>query len=151
MKNDINILRITRTNILNLISSLSVEQLNRIPEGFNNNIIWNVAHNVVTQQLLVYRLSGVDIRIDENLIDKYRKGSKPSNEVSTEEIELVKGLLLDTVDWMEEDYENGLFQSYKEYTTSYNITLSSTEDAIRFNNTHEGLHLGYAMALKKLV
>lgn len=151
MEQHFKILRITRNNILNLMEGLSVEQLNKVPEGLNNNIIWNVAHNIVTQQLLIYRLSGVDIRVSAEMIEQYRKGSKPSTNVSQSEIESIKDLLIKSVDWLEEDYKGNIFSDYKEYTTSYNITLSSTEEAIMFNNTHEGLHLGYAMALKKLL
>ncbi len=33
--------------------------------------------------------------------------------------------------------------------TSAGIRLESVEDAIAFNNFHEGIHLGYVMALKK--
>ena len=35
-------------------------------------------------------------------------------------------------------------------TTSYNVILKTVEDAIVFNNIHEGLHLGYMMALNRL-
>jgi hypothetical protein len=35
----------------------TLEQLNKIPEGYNNNLIWNIAHVVVVQQMLVYKLS----------------------------------------------------------------------------------------------
>ncbi|MFT7612776.1 MAG: hypothetical protein ACI9J3_001742, partial [Parvicellaceae bacterium] len=38
---------------------------------------------------------------------------------------------------------------FTEYTTSYNITLKTVEEAIAFSNMHEALHLGYAMAIKK--
>lgn len=151
MKSHFNILRITRNNQLELLNGLSVEQVNEIPEGFKNNIIWNIAHNIVVQQLLIYRLSGVDVRISEEMITKYKKDSQPDFNVTEDELKSIKDLLLKSVDWLEEDYDSHLFSNYKEYTTSYNITLSSTEDAIRFNNTHEGLHLGYAMALRKLV
>jgi len=39
-----------------MITPFSLEQLNKIPEGFNNNLIWNIAHCVVTQQLLCYKV-----------------------------------------------------------------------------------------------
>ena len=55
------------------------------------------------------------------------------------------------VDKLEKDYtENkSMFDSYSEYPTSYNYTLRSIEDAINFNNIHEGVHYGYALALRK--
>ena len=151
MKDHFNILRVTRDNQLELLNGLSLDQVNKIPEGFKNNIIWNIAHNIVVQQLLIYRLSGVDIRVSEVMIERYKKGSQPINSVTEDELKSIKSLLTKTVDWLEEDYDSHLFKTYKEYTTSYNITLSSTDNAIAFNNTHEGLHLGYAMALRKLV
>ena len=33
------------------LKHFSLEQLNAIPEGFNNNILWNIAHTMVTHQL----------------------------------------------------------------------------------------------------
>lgn len=43
-------LRHIRTSVLNLIESLTLKQINEIPAGFNNNIIWNLGHLVATDQ-----------------------------------------------------------------------------------------------------
>jgi len=40
--NTFNTLRQTRKNILSVIEAYDKEQLNYIPEGFNNNLIWNL-------------------------------------------------------------------------------------------------------------
>lgn len=151
MKEQIEYLRITRENVLNLIEGLSIDQLNKIPEGFKNNIIWNVGHNLITQQLLHYRLGGAQPIVSDELIDKYRKGSFPEHYVKEEEITYIKELFLPSVDQLEKDYSNKVFSDYTEYTTSYGANLKSIEDAVTFNTIHEGLHLGVIMALKKLV
>ena len=52
-------IRRNRELFLELVNSLSIEQLNKIPEGFNNNIAWNFGHIVVTTQTLCYVRSGV--------------------------------------------------------------------------------------------
>ncbi|MDN3670045.1 DinB family protein [Echinicola jeungdonensis] len=67
----------TRKNFINLISDLDIDQLNQIPEGYNNNIIWNFGHIIVTQQLLCNKFSGLPLLIDEDILDAFRKGSKP--------------------------------------------------------------------------
>lgn len=126
------------------------EQLLNIPVGFRNNIWWNIAHVVVTQQILVYKLAGLPMKISDVLVEKFKKGSVPDGTASDEEIELMTGFLFSTIEWMQEDYENGLFKDYNEYTTSVNITLSRVEDAIAFNVFHEGLHLGSILALLKV-
>lgn len=148
---EIDYLRITRHNILNLVNGLSITQLNTIPEGFKNNIIWNFGHLVVTQQLLCYKLPGTPMKISEAWVEKYRKGTQADNAVSEDEIQELKATFLEIVEELQKDYEAGIFKNYTTYPTSYNIELSSIEDAIKFNNIHEGLHFGYMMAMRKLV
>jgi hypothetical protein len=36
------------------LETIGIEHLNKIPDGFNNNIFWNIKHTAVTQQALVY-------------------------------------------------------------------------------------------------
>ena len=151
MDSQLTILRITRNNILHSINDVSNQKLNEIPEGFNNNIIWNVAHNIATQQVLIYRLSNTTPCVDDDFINTFKKGTKPKKSFSGKEIEEIKPLLISTVTKLEEDVKKNIFGNYETYTTSYNITLNSTLEAIEFNNVHEALHLGYIMALKKAV
>ena len=146
-----NILRTTRNNILKTIEGLTLDQYNTIPKGFNNNLGWQVGHIIVTQQLLCYRLAGQDCNVSEKMLAAFRKGSKPEQQYDTEDIALFKNLLIKTADRIESDYNDGIFTSYKEYATSYGFTITSIEDAIQFNNTHEAMHLGWILGMKKLM
>lgn len=139
-----------RKNLYKFLNDIPREKLLKIPEGFRNNIWWNIAHVVVTQQVLIYKLSGLPMRISDELVEKFRKGTVPDGNATEEEIEIMTGFLFSTVEWMQEDYENGLFKNFNEYTTSMHITLSNVEDAIAFNVYHEGLHLGAILALLKV-
>ncbi len=145
------ILRQTRKNQLSIIEQYDLDQLNTIPDGFNNNLIWNLGHVIVTQQLLCYKLSGNRLQIDTNLVDKYRKGSKPEAPVDEAEFKQLKDYVFSTVDQMEVDFNAGLFKSYKPYATSFGITLDSIEKAMNFNNSHEAMHLGTMIALCKVL
>jgi len=149
MDTQFNILKATRNNYLKAIDGLSLDTLNTIPKGFNNNIIWNVIHVVVTQQLLCYGLTGNRIRLSEEIITNYRKGSKPKAQVTQAEVDQTISWLTESVDWIKEDYQMGIFKEYKQYPTSYGFELNSIEDAITFNNIHEGMHLGWIGAIKK--
>jgi len=133
----------------NFIENHTLEELNKVPKGFNNNIIWNIAHTIVTQQLLVYNLSGRPMLLSEEMVAAYRKGTKTERDLSQDEVNLVKGLLFSTIEKTKEDYDNKFFQSYTEYTVSTKSTLSNVEEAIDFNNFHEGIHFGYILALRK--
>jgi len=131
------------------IENMDLEALNKVPEGFNNNIIWNIAHVIVTQQLLVYKLSGLPMIISEELVDNYRKGTKPERAMSRAEVDMIKNLLFSPIEKTKEDYDNRIFQTYHEYTVTTKNTLTNVEEAIEFNNFHEGIHLGYILALQR--
>lgn len=133
------------------LDSFSIDQLNKIPNGFNNNIFWNIAHLIATQQQLVYGLSGLPMHVSDSFVAKYKKGSKPEENAIKDEVQKVKELLFSTLKKTEEDYRKGIFKNYNPYTTSTDSTLKSVEEAIEFNNFHEGIHLGYILALKKLL
>jgi hypothetical protein len=141
----------SRNLVSKILENHSLEQLNKIPEGFNNNMIWNIAHIVVTQQLLVYKLSGLPMLFSEEMIEKYKKGTKPERDASQADIDEVKSLLFSTIKKTKVDYDNGIFKDYQEYPTSTGFILKNVEDALAFNNFHEGLHIGILMNLRKLV
>lgn len=151
MRSQFDILRTTRENALKTIDGFSIEELNRIPEGFNNNLIWHLGHMVVTQQLLVYGLSGLPKNVSDEWIAKYRKGTKPESEVSVQECEQIKSKFISTVDQMQADFEKGIFKEFKTYPTSFGYTMTSIEDAISFNCAHEAMHLGNLISMKKMV
>ncbi len=151
MQKQIEILKKSRLLILKVIENLSIEQLNKIPEGFNNNIAWNIAHLMVTQQLLCYKLSGLNCLISNEMIGKFQKGTSPNQFISMEEFSTIKELFLQLPNTFEEDFLQGIFKNYTNYTTSVDVTLSSLSDAVIFNLLHEGIHLGIILQLKKLV
>ncbi|AWK03372.1 DinB family protein [Flavobacterium crocinum] len=140
-----------REILLKILENHSLEQLNKIPQGFNNNIIWNIGHCVSSQQVLVYKLSGLPTMVSEEFIQKYKKGSKPEGDVSQAEVDEIKAFLSSTLEKTKNDFASGLFTDYHEYTTSMGFTLSNVQDALDFNNYHEGIHTGMAMTLRKLV
>ncbi len=147
----LNNIRACRKNILGILQSLSHEQINQIPKGFNNNLIWNYGHVIVTQQLLNYGLSGIPMLLDKEIITRYRKGSKPEGEVSIAEFEALQALAQSTLDQTHLDYEAGKLANFKEYPTSFGITLHSIDEAITFNALHEALHLGSCLALRRAI
>jgi hypothetical protein len=144
-------IRVSRKLTSQFLENYSLEQLNKIPEGFNNNIIWNIAHVIVTQQLLVYKLSGLPMMVSDELVDKYRKGTKPDGAISQTELDEIKSLLFETINQTEADYNAKVFKSYNELTTSLGFTLKDIEDALPFNNYHEALHVGIMMSIQKFI
>nr|WP_315190543.1 DinB family protein [uncultured Flavobacterium sp.] len=151
MNQTFDITRTSRKMIAPFLENYTLEQLNAIPDGFSNNLIWNIAHIVVTQQLLVYKLSGLPTMVSDEMIEKFRKGTKPEHIVTQAEVDEIKSLLFTTIDQTEVDFENKIFKNFDEYPTSTGFVLKSVKDAMIFNNFHEGLHLGILMSIRKFV
>jgi hypothetical protein len=85
------------------------------------------------------------------MVDAYKKGTKAERDLSQAEVEIIKELLFSPIEKTKEDYNNKFFQSYNEYTVSTKSTLRKVEEAIDFNNFHEGIHFGYILALRKSI
>lgn len=151
MSKNIAVAQVVRQLIAPVLETYSLEQLNKIPEGFSNNLIWNIAHIIVTEQILVYKLSGLQPMIPETVIEKYKKGTRPEGVVAEPEILQIKKWLNTTLIQTEKDYQAGVFKIFQEYPTSSGYVLRNVEDALAYNLFHEGIHLGVIMAIKKLV
>tara|TARA_B110000879_G_scaffold37804_1_gene52768 strand:- start:1455 stop:1913 length:459 start_codon:yes stop_codon:yes gene_type:complete len=144
--------RITRERILGSIEGLTFDQITKTPEGYNNSILWNFCHVAVTQHLLCFKLAGRDSIIPATLIEVYRKGTGSADiKTPKEDFEYFKSNYFKLIDLTEEEYKAGKLNEFNEYPTSYGVVLKNIEEAICFNNIHEGLHLGYLMAQKKLI
>jgi hypothetical protein len=141
----------SRNIMLNFLENNTLEQLNKIPEGFANNLIWNIAHIVVVQQMLVYKLSGLNMMVSDGMVDKYKRGTRPDGPVTQPEVDEIKGLLFSTLEQAKEDFANDIFDEYMEFTTMTGFKISNAKSAMEFNNYHEGLHTGVMMQIRKFL
>ncbi|RBQ02850.1 DinB family protein [Pedobacter miscanthi] len=141
----------TRAFIIELVKDLNTEQLNKIPKGFNNNIIWNIAHLTAAQQNLCYVRSGLPVTVESEYFTPFLSGTKPGHFIGKEEINSIFDILLSSIDRLASDYTSGIFKQFDPWDKRYGMKLNSIEDAINFVPFHEGMHIGYIMALKKLV
>ncbi len=140
-----------RKYLLNLIADLDPDQLNKTPNGFSNNIIWNLAHLTATQQRICYLRSGLKPVVQDRYITPFIPGTKPEGFIDSTEIETIKSLFISTIDELESDYKKSFFTPYEEVTVRYGVTLTNVDDAINFLLYHEGYHASIITVLKKFV
>ncbi|MEQ8561515.1 MAG: DinB family protein, partial [Cytophagales bacterium] len=99
------IIKQTRENFEKLIRSLTNEELNKIPKGFSNNIIWNFGHAIATQQLLTYGLSSLPLIVDEEFLNAFRKGSRPIKKYNEEGVKSILEISKITLESVERDFK----------------------------------------------
>ena len=151
METSFEINKTSRNVLLTFLEKYTLEQLNTIPEGFSNNLIWNIGHIIVVQQMLVYKLSDLTMMISDEMVEKYKKGTKPEHNVNQEEVDEIKVLLFSTLEKIRNDFEKNKFQKYDEFTSMSGFTIRTATEAIVFNNYHEALHTGIMMQIRKFI
>lgn len=151
MEKELEILIKSRVLLLKVTENLTLDQVNTLPEGHRNNIAWNLAHLLVTQQLLCYTKSGLKTSLNQEFVDQFKKGSKTEFNIDLEMYTYIRESLLSFAEQTSVDFFQNKFKTYEAYTTSVGVSLNSIEDAIKFNNYHEGIHLGTVLAQRKMV
>ncbi|RZF59928.1 DinB family protein [Sphingobacterium corticibacterium] len=143
----------SRNAFIRLLDELTLDELNQIPEGFNNNIIWNFGHIVVSTQTLCYVRTG--IRSDTSTVkylDAYKKGSKPAYFVSIEEVNELKQLAISTIQKLQEDYQTGIFEKIVPFDTStFGVLINNIEELLITTVGHDNTHFGYAIAQRRII
>ena len=105
----------------------------------------------MTQRLLIYGLSGNDLGLESDFVEKFRKGSKPEGVLTLEECEEIISFYENHLEELESDLANNKFVTYKAYPTSFNFEICNLNDAVSFNNLHYGLHVSTMLKLRKSI
>lgn len=141
----------SRNVLLKFLENYTLEQLNKIPQGFSNNLIWNITHIIVVQQMLVYNLSGLPMMISDEMVAKYKRGTRPEQDLTQAEVDEIRSLLFSTLEKAKKDFADGVFKNYTEFTTMSGFTIKNAQAAMEFNNYHEATHTGIMMQIRKFI
>ena len=145
------ILRASRTRLLQLIETTSHEILFKIPTGFNNNIIWQIGHCITSQQRHMYMRSGLPMHISNEFMEAFKIGSSPRSWKTTPAINEVKDLLINTVNQLEADLAAGLFVDYEPFNLPIGFQVKNHIHALQAANYHEAEHSGIIFMYLKLL
>lgn len=130
---------------------LSTEQVNKIPEGFNNNIIWNCGHVIVVQQMLTYGLTEIPMPVSKEMFDEFKPGSKPEQFYDQHAIKNIKNLLFSTYEQLVEDISAKKINNLRPFMTALRFEITDINSALAFDQYHEALHMGCILSLMKRV
>ncbi|GLU54723.1 DinB family protein [Dyadobacter frigoris] len=138
-----------RRYILSVVRNLTTEQINDVPRGFNNSIIWNIGHMTAVQLEMYYLMTGNALKVEEKYHVNFRIGTHPFW-VEEAEIAVVKHLYLQAVGQLDEDYRAGLFKNY-DALASPHPNASALSDITTHFLFHEGLHFNNIMSLRRII
>ncbi|MES2829791.1 MAG: DinB family protein [Bacteroidota bacterium] len=145
------LLRASRTRLLQLAERIDYEILLKIPDGFNNNILWQIGHCITSQQRHMYMRSGLPMYISNEFMEFFKIGSSPASWKVTPDVNEVKHLLIDTVDRLESDIESGLFVNYEPFALPIGFQVENHLQALQAATYHEAEHSGVILTYLKLL
>lgn len=145
-------MRAVRAKIAAQLEGLSTGQLNAIPAGLNNNLVWQLGHLVVSTELLAYVRSQSIPHKEVPLADRYKIGTKPEGPVSAEEIDWLKERFFTSINQLEADFLAGKLVGAQPFSThTFGITANTIEEVFHMCLWHDTLHWGNITVMRKLV
>ena len=133
--NQIDFLKNQRLNLLLQLEKLSNDELSFIPEGSNNNILWNLGHILVIPQHYFYVANGHTAQVEQYYIQNYISGSHPNATDIDKEFKEIKELLLPTADFLKDDFDTGMFNNFRAFGNKDFI------ETLEFLTKHEANHI----------
>jgi hypothetical protein len=130
---------------------LTDEQLLEIPDGLENNILWNLGHLYHSHCGMTYGRAGVDNPCPESYGDLFKGGSKPADWGEAPSIEEVVGNFNGIMDKLIADYTSGVFANFEANELAPGMSMDNIEDALGFVLIHESVHHGNIITLRRLI
>ncbi|MET3684360.1 hypothetical protein ABID56_002487 [Alkalibacillus flavidus] len=131
-----------RNGLIQLTETMSEEELDRIPQGFNNNPRWNIGHALVTTDYLVTNAVGESSQLPAHYPHLFARGTSPQD---------WEGKTVPTKDELLEQLKANhqslqqLIQGKLDQSIPFEMFhLKTVEDVVKFSTSHETLHSGIA-------
>lgn len=105
-----------------------------------------MGHVAVTQQQLLYKLSGNAPLLSDEFIKMFQIGTAPDGPYSNETYQLVRESLKTTTDPFISDLQQEKFHTYTPYTTAFGAVITDITSAFHFNQIHESIHFGIVLS-----
>ncbi|MDQ0199995.1 DinB family protein [Neobacillus ginsengisoli] len=149
-----NHLRFARDNTIGQVAEVNDRTSLIIPEGFNNNIKWNLGHIYVVQEIFAFRSNEEKMKMPDHFMKLFSRGTKPGDwgEQVPSIHELIQ-LLENQFNRIEQVLEPRLKETVEHpFTTSTgSLTLSTVEEFLSFCLYHEGIHVEAIKSIKRII
>jgi uncharacterized damage-inducible protein DinB len=135
-----------RSYILGVLENVSEEVADVIPEGFNNNIRWNLGHIYLDQYLWIQAVTKEKAGVPEQFQTWFGYGTSPANFTpETPTIDEMRNLLKEQPAQIKAQYGERLEEEFP----PTEMGMHTIEQVLIRTIFHEGMHLQTILDLKK--
>ncbi len=135
-----------RQYTLNQIKGITEENADVIPEGYSNNLRWNLGHILVSHAGLILPRIGVEVPFGKDYLESFNRGTSPGNwSAETPALDTLYKDLEEQVDLLKYHLKGRL----DEQLTEPFAGLSTVGGLTGFAISHEAVHAGTVIGMKK--
>jgi len=137
-----------RSEVLAIVENITEEEANIVPDGFNNNIRWNLGHIYLDQYLWIQAVTKEKNSVIEQFNTWFGFGTSPSDfTAETPSLEKIISLLKHQPAHIKETYGDRLDVEL----TSTEMGMHTIEQVLVRTIFHEGMHLQAILDIKKFI
>ncbi|MFD0961048.1 DinB family protein [Paenibacillus chungangensis] len=146
-------LAFVRQLTVHAVKELSEDALNIVPEGFNNNIRWNLGHIYLVQEKFAFQFTGGKPQLPEGFESLFSKGTKPAEwSVAPPAKEELLAMLEAQPGRIESALRQRLLEpAMAPYTTGSGLTMHTIGELVNFSLYHEGMHFNTINVQKRFM
>jgi uncharacterized damage-inducible protein DinB len=144
--------QLVRGSTLHSLGNVNEEVIHTVPDGFSNNILWNVGHILLSAEQLLLRGANESGKLPNQYKGWFGGGTKPADwngEVPSWH-SLVSGLK-EQQDWVVTEFGSRLDEKLATPFQIREVEFTTYGDVLSFVMFHEGLHLGQINAMNRLL
>ncbi|MBN8435444.1 DinB family protein [Priestia flexa] len=146
-------LETVRSITLKVLSSVTEQESLVTPDGFSNNIVWNLGHIAYIQEKLVFELAGKKNQLPASYERLFAAGTIPSQwkETPPTLIQLKEELMTQTERIKEFIPAHYDLKLAKPFTNKAGISFDHVGSTFLFSFYHEGMHVETIKQIKKAI
>lgn len=138
---------------LNTLGKIKEERADIIPQGFNNNIRWNLGHIAFVQEKIVFGISGGTPELPAEYKDLFSAGTSPADwGEHVPSLSEIRAVLQDQTNRIKAFIPEHYHEDLKEpFTNSAGITFNTVGETFLFSFFHEAMHLETIKQIHKAI
>jgi hypothetical protein len=133
------------------LDATTEELADKIPEGFLNNIRWNLGHIYLSLDNLLYSYLGENHTITDEFMEMFQYHTSPKDwdQSKVPSLKQLKDLLIEQENRIKETFTNRVHEQGERVFDLGNVQLKSLAEVFSFALWHEGRHQGVIIGLKR--
>jgi hypothetical protein len=141
--------RMIRSFMLPKFIDLPPEEWLRIPQGYSNNILWNIGHLSTLADRVIFGLSELPTFFSRKEMKGLMKDTSPSDWKESPDLAKIKEYFLSYYTRIETATHQQAFQKFLAFPLGDHLYIDSALEAVRFALCHEACHLGIISGIVK--